>query len=307
MHNGVLVEAGCYYGDWMTEVIRRLDGHHEPQEEAAFHLVVERIRASGPPDPVMLELGSFWAYYSLWMARSVPRARLVLVEPDLTYLEVGRRNMALNGATGRFINAAIGTPDGASTDFRCESDGRRRPVPLATVDGIMDRERLDHVDLLLCDTQGAELTMLEGAVRALAERRIRFMVISTHHHTISGDPRTHMRCLDLVSAAGVHVIAEHTVSESFSGDGLIVASLDRRDFDLSLDLSLARARDSLFGEVEPDLARALADRDALASERDALAAQRDAVAAERDALAARLNAGSPAVPGTSVGPSQLET
>ncbi len=24
MHNGVVIEEGCYYGSWMTEVIRRL-------------------------------------------------------------------------------------------------------------------------------------------------------------------------------------------------------------------------------------------------------------------------------------------
>src|SRR6476646_8671915 len=61
MHNGVLVEEGCYYGAWMTEIIRRLRGHHEPQEEAAFQLLVERLRADPPAQPAMIELGSFWA------------------------------------------------------------------------------------------------------------------------------------------------------------------------------------------------------------------------------------------------------
>ena len=36
MHNGVVVEKDCYGGPWMTEVISRLHGHHEPQEEIAF-------------------------------------------------------------------------------------------------------------------------------------------------------------------------------------------------------------------------------------------------------------------------------
>lgn len=164
MHNGILIEAGCYYGAWMTEIIRRLRGHHEPQEEAAFHVVVERIRADPPPEPVMIELGSFWAYYSLWMARSLPAARLVLVEPDHANLEAGRRNMALNRQRARHIHAAVGMPDGASAELICESDGVRRPVALVSVDGIMQREGLDHVDLLLCDAQGAELTMLDGLV-----------------------------------------------------------------------------------------------------------------------------------------------
>ena len=33
MHNGVLVEQGGYHGAWMSEIIRALRGHHEPQEE----------------------------------------------------------------------------------------------------------------------------------------------------------------------------------------------------------------------------------------------------------------------------------
>lgn len=37
MHNGVKVIAGGYYGSWMTEIIRLLQGHHEPQEERVFY------------------------------------------------------------------------------------------------------------------------------------------------------------------------------------------------------------------------------------------------------------------------------
>jgi hypothetical protein len=53
------------------------------------------------------------------------------------------------------------------------------------------------------------------------------------------------------------VIAEHSVSESCSGDGLIFASADPRDADLSVEVSHVRSRDSLFGEPEYELARAL--------------------------------------------------
>ena len=35
MHDGVVVSEGRYHGAWMTEVIRQLRGHHEPQEGGA--------------------------------------------------------------------------------------------------------------------------------------------------------------------------------------------------------------------------------------------------------------------------------
>ena len=44
MHNGVRVVAGGYYGDWMTSIIERLQGHHEPQEEAVFHEISSMLR-----------------------------------------------------------------------------------------------------------------------------------------------------------------------------------------------------------------------------------------------------------------------
>ena len=256
MHNGVLVEEGGYYGAWMTEIIRRLRGHHEPQEELAFHHAVERLKADTPA-PVMLELGSFWGYYSLWLARAIPGARTLLVEPDPAYLDVGRRNFALNGLEGTFIDAAVGE-DGTSAPFTCESDGSVRDVARVSVDGVLHREGIERLDLLLCDTQGAELTAIEGAAHALTDKRVRFLFVSTHHHSISGDPLIHRRCLELLRHRGAHVIAEHTARESCSGDGLIVASMDPRDADLDVPVSHVRARDSLFGDADDELAAAFA-------------------------------------------------
>jgi hypothetical protein len=57
MHNGVRVVAGGYYGDWMTGIIERLQGHHEPQEEVVFHEILKHVA----PDATMLELGGFWS------------------------------------------------------------------------------------------------------------------------------------------------------------------------------------------------------------------------------------------------------
>ena len=74
MHNGVLVEDGCYYGTITSEIIRCLRGIHEPQEEVVFAAILKRIAETLPASqtPVMIELGSFWAYYSLWFLNEFP-------------------------------------------------------------------------------------------------------------------------------------------------------------------------------------------------------------------------------------------
>jgi FkbM family methyltransferase len=256
MHNGVVVEADCYGGPWMTEIIKSLRGHHEPQEEVAFYAFVERLKADTPA-PVMVELGSFWAYYSLWFKKEIPAGTSVCVEPDPLNLEVGRRNFALNGLDARFVHAAVGSPHGRTMRMRTENESARRKIPLVSLAGLMRDEGLERIELLLSDVQGAEVQMLEDARPLLQAGRVRFLVVSTHHHVISGDPLTHQRCRDVLEESGAHVLADHTVHESASGDGLIVASTDPRDRDIEIEFTTIRSRDCIFGEPEYELAQAM--------------------------------------------------
>jgi hypothetical protein len=177
------------------------------------------------------------------------------MEPDPVYLEVGRRNFALNGMDGdaTFVHGALGGEPGRPLDFTAESTGQPVTVVQHDLRSLMALSEVERVDLLLADVQGAEEVLLARAGCDLAAGRVRFLVVSTHHHSISGDPLTHQRALSRLRDAGAHIIAEHSVSESFSGDGLIAVSFDERDRELTVAVSHARSRDSLFGELEVDL------------------------------------------------------
>lgn len=280
MHNGVLVEADGYQGPWMTEIIRRLRGHHEPQEEVAFHAVLERLAATST-NPVVIELGCWWAYYSLWARRRIPGARSICVEPDPAYLDVGRRNFVLNGCDATFHHAAMGFGPTPPQPFPCESDGREHDVPFEGLGSLLDRFGVERADLVLVDIQGAETPLLDGARELLRAGRVRFMVISTHHHRISGDPLTHDRCLMLLRELGAHVITEHTVAESFTGDGLIAVSFDQQDRGLHVVTSRCRVGQSLFGDPLWDLD---ATRQELAGVRAELDSLRTELADVRTAL-----------------------
>jgi FkbM family methyltransferase len=257
MHNGLLVEYGCYHGEMMAEIIRVLRGHHEPQEEAVFHQLLTRLGEETTDGAyTMVELGSFWAYYSMWFNRAFPGARNIMVEPDPVNIDVGRRNFALNGMTGSFVHGAVGFDHGGTVWLPCESDWRVRKIPTVTIPGLMSEHQIEHLDLILCDTQGAEIGVLESCLASMSAGRIRFVVVSTHHHTITGDPLTHQRCLELLSHAGARIIAEHSIAESCSGDGLIAASMDPRDAGFTIEVTHVRAKNSIFGELEYDLAKA---------------------------------------------------
>jgi FkbM family methyltransferase len=292
MHNGVLVERGGYFGPWTDEIIYALRGHHEPQEELAFHTVIERLKRDGAE--LMVELGSFWAYYGMWFAHAIPGSQVIAMEPDDAFMDVGRRNVALNHMEDRvtFVRGAIGPNPGANMSFEAASDGQFHEVPTHDLESLLASCGRDRADLVLADIQGAETVLLQRAVPLLRAGRIRFLVVSTHHFTISGSAVTHQSALKLLRDEGAHIIAEHTVTESFSGDGLIVASFDPRDRDLHVSMSHARAQDCLFGGLEWELElaraeRARAVRSAAVAERRAARASRAQEKAERQLARAR--------------------
>ena len=252
MHNGVVIEADCYYGPWMTEIIRGLRGHHEPQEELVFHAILQRILAT-EVEPRMVELGSWWAYYSLWFAAEARRGDVLAIEPDQAKLDVGRRNFALNGLPGRFVHGAVGSEALASASFVLERTAEAVLVPHHDLASVLALSGGEPVSVILADVQGAETALLAGGRDVLEAGGVRFLVLSTHHHSISGSPTTHQDARDVLGELGAHLVAEHTVGESYSGDGLIAVSFDERDRDLRVEISRARYRESLFGELEPEL------------------------------------------------------
>ena len=253
MHNGVLVEEGCYYGVLSGEIIRCLRGIHEPQEEVVFAAIMDRLARTPPSDrrPTMIELGSFWAYYSLWFLNDFPEGRSICLEPDAHHLEVGKRNFAINERNGTFINAAIGLGGGSVRGFVTETNPEPVDLPSHDLDSLLAECGLEHVDVLLSDIQGGEVPLLMRASERLRRGAVRFLIVSTHDLSITGSATTHQQVLDILLWSGAHIIAEHTISESFSGDGLIVASFDPRDRDMQVSITRNRSRESLFGEWEP--------------------------------------------------------
>ena len=254
MHNGVRVIAGGYYGDWMAEIIQRLQGHHEPQEELVFNEILKHV----PRRATMLELGGFWSYYSLWFLNDAPDfRRAIVIEPDPDNLSVGQTNAKINGRKIEFIQASVGEISSEPRAFQAESAGMIA-VPQVSVPDLFSARDIGYLDILHCDTQGAETAIIRSCETLMRERRIRFVVVSTHAHQISGDPLTHQRCLSMLKEFGGRILAEHDVHESFSGDGLIAAYFGAEPIDWpQLDIGYNRYSTSLFPNPLYELDEAL--------------------------------------------------
>jgi hypothetical protein len=234
MHDGTRVIADGYCGGWMTDAIRGLRGHHEPQEELLFHHILEHVREGS----LIVELGAWWAYYTNWYLGAVPGSTALCVEPDAANLEVGRRNLALNGRTATFIQALVGGAAAPSHDGRLEC---------LDMDAVLKRAGNRPIEVLHMDVQGAELPFIRSMGRAVADRLVRFAVVSTHHESISGSVTTHDDCVRAIQSLGAKVFVEHDVYESYSGDGLIVASFAAEDRSIVMpDISRNVRERSLF-------------------------------------------------------------
>lgn len=224
MHEGTRVVADGYYGDWMTDVIRGLRGHHEPQEELLFHHLLAHVR----PGSQFVELGAYWAYYTNWYLGAVPGATALCVEPESACLDVGRRNLALNGRSATFVQAFVGS---------CSERSRVGRLECLDMDAVLARVDGRPIEVLHMDVQGAELPFIESMRRAVAEHKVRFIVVSTHHESAfstyqklsTGATTTHEDCVRALQSLGAKVFVDHDVYESYSGDGLIVASFAAED------------------------------------------------------------------------------
>ena len=253
MHNGIKVLADGYYGEWMRRLISSCDGHHEPQEERMFYEVLKCVA----PNASMIELGGYWSFYSLWFLNGSPERKAVVLEPDPLHLMVGRKNAELNGLNPCFFNGFVSCVSKPSEPFETEQSG---VINLRgySVSELMEANGLTTLDILHCDTQGAEFEMIKSCKQLFESGRIRWAFVSTHAHQITGDPLTHQRCLASLRDFGATIEAEHDVHESFSGDGLIVARFGPVPIGWNGPIAIShnRYKNSLFRNPAYDLAQA---------------------------------------------------
>ena len=228
MHNGVKVFKDCYH-EFITKIIHGLNGHHEPQEEKLFFEILKHIE----PGSTMLELGSFWSYYSLWFKKEVSGATNYMIEPNSQKMKVGIQNFELNGYdSNNFIEGCIGNKHQKKVLFK-DWDNTKYEMPMWSIDYFMEHYGLYKLGVLHSDVQGAENDMLKGAHLSFGSKKIDHVFISTH-----GD-KIHQDCIYFLENYNYNIICSHTVEESFSGDGLIVASciLTKNDIDCNITLN----------------------------------------------------------------------
>lgn len=197
MHNGIKVLAGGYCRGLIDKMLKVNKGVHEPQEERVFMEVLRYMA----PESTMIELGSWWAFYSMWFYNEVKDAQCFMIEPDKNLMEIGKKNFIANQMKGDFTLGNIGD----------------RGIK---IDDYIKEKGIDFVDILHSDIQGAELQMLQGAERAIDEGKIGYFFIGTHRQKL------HYDCLSFLKAHDYIIITSIDFdNETYCFDGVLVARL----------------------------------------------------------------------------------
>jgi hypothetical protein len=194
MHNGIRIKPLSYYGFPMLRMFKLSKGVHEPQEERVFQEVLKVM----PPGATMLELGSYWAFYSMWFQKVVPDAHSYMVEPEEAGLKSGKENFEINGLQGDFTRAFIG------------NNYKESSPPILTLDWILSQKNIPFLDLLHSDIQGFELQMLEGASNSFLQGKVGYVFISTHSNQV------HDACENKLRDYGHVILHSINLDDSYS-------------------------------------------------------------------------------------------
>ena len=163
LHNGNRVPiAGnfAYYGVFSNVLIFNR-GVHEPLEEYCFQEMLKKIKIKSP---IIIELGAYWAHYSMWVKKKFPEAKCYMIEPELKNLECGKNNFRINNFDGEFINDSI--QDSETGGFQ--------------LDAFASKKKLTSINILHCDIQGYEVSMLRGTKFIFENQIVDYIFISTH-------------------------------------------------------------------------------------------------------------------------------
>ncbi|SCG60868.1 FkbM family methyltransferase [Micromonospora halophytica] len=141
------------------------------------------------PDSLFIDVGSNIGAYALWAAES--GAEVIAVEPDADAAARLRRNIALNGFPIEVLNCALAAEPGTmsltvgrdcTNHLVMNGSEQGRAVTTRTLDDIIGDRYVTGVKI---DVEGAERLVLDGAERALAERRIRVLQLEWNEQSRS--------------------------------------------------------------------------------------------------------------------------
>jgi FkbM family methyltransferase len=182
---------------WMPAGSRILPGMLAEQKTSLYDSAGQRVR----PGDVVLDCGANIGLYAM-SALERGASLVVAVEPALDNVECLRRNLAAHIAAGRVVVYPKGVWDkddvlplnvqpsnsaSYSVALRYRGAAPGPQVDLTTIDELVRELRLERVDYIKMDIEGAERAALAGGAEVIRKFRPRLTVSLEHRYD---DPRS---------------------------------------------------------------------------------------------------------------------
>jgi FkbM family methyltransferase len=171
--------------------IDQLNGLHGQHKDNIHHIedpaARDRLMRAFQPgaQDVVIDCGAFLGFGAIRMARDAPAGRVVAVEASGECFGLLTRNIEENAIRNVFpLHSGIWSEEGDLSLEKTYAQGNSlvaevqkgvecETVRTVTIDGIVDRFKLDRLDMVSLTLNGAEVEALQGAEIALSRMRPR--------------------------------------------------------------------------------------------------------------------------------------
>ena len=178
-------------------------------------------------NPIMIEIGSFWAVWSLFFRQKFPNGKNILIELGKRQLYVGVKNFLNNNFNceyyhGGFNIESSGTFNNKLSDIEYDSildqgvnidelilndlelNFKFKDLNLTgdnlDFNKIYKDNKLDTIDLLHMDIQGSELLLIKDLIKYITNKKILNIIIATHSEEI------HQKIINILNTSNYEII-----------------------------------------------------------------------------------------------------
>jgi FkbM family methyltransferase len=181
-------------------------------------LNTHRFRKLLRPGMTVVDVGANIGYFSLLAARLVgPAGKVVALEPhplNFAILEQAKIANAIGCLTPLRLGLGDASGDGHIGMFDQEKypnrtasmvgAGEGHPsVPMLTLDALVEREGIPHIDLLKIDVDGFETRIIAGARKSLERGIIGHLIIEFNDFWLSQSGSSAARLAEMIQAGGL--------------------------------------------------------------------------------------------------------
>jgi len=145
------------------------------------------------PGDVVIDAGACDGEFAIFASKCVgPTGRVLMIEPDPANIARARRNLELNGNPDNVVIVAAGlwnrkevlrfaAGQAATSSVKATAGGEGViEIPTVTFADLIENEKLDRIDFVKIDIEGAEIEALENLPHLPPQFRPRFAIASYH-------------------------------------------------------------------------------------------------------------------------------